>query len=313
MHPYGAFMDITALATAATASLVTLVLALLLGMRRSTTPPPYPDLQATHEALNTLRVELANRLTALGEGQRSVTGVAEEVARLTRMLVNPRQRGVVGEFVLETALQNVLGAGNYQLQHTFPDGTRVDAVVRYGEMLIPIDSKFSLDNYSRMVEATTDADRDRFAKAVFQDLKTRVDETAKYVRPDAGTMEFALMFLPSEALYYDMVIGKAGSTGGASLVEYAHQKKVVPVSPVVLFAYLQTVNQGQRMLEFSRSAEEMRKRVAVLKRHLQGFEDAFRKARNALDNANSAFSKAEQEWQRIDRAIDQVGPSDDSE
>lgn len=257
------------------------------------------------ERVGTLERDLATRMATLQETQKQSLSIADELRGLQRILKTPAQRGALGEFFLETALRNVLSPGLFQMQYTFPNGTlRADAIIRYEDKIIPIDAKFSLDNYNRYVEADNDADRDLYERATYMDFKKRIDETAKYVRPEDGTFEFALMFIPSEALYYDLVVKNVGAAGRErSLIEYAHEKRVIPVSPVVLYAYLQTVLQGIRQITFVKGAEDIRKRVTELASHLRTYEESMRKVGIGIKNAASAYNGAVTEFAKIDKDV----------
>jgi DNA recombination protein RmuC len=256
------------------------------------------------ERVGQLERELATRMAALHENQKQSLTIAEELRGLQRILKTPAQRGALGEVMLETALRNVLSPNLYQMQYTFPDGVRADAIIRYEDKVIPVDAKFSLDNYNRFVEAGTDAERDSFEKATQADFKKRIDETAKYVRPEDGTFEFALMFIPSEALYYELVVRQVGVAGRErNLIEYAHEKRVVPVSPVVLYAYLQTILQGIKQIQFAKGADEIRKRVSELGTHIRSYEEQMRKVGIGIKNAASAYNTAVTEFGKIDKDV----------
>jgi DNA recombination protein RmuC len=258
-----------------------------------------------HDLIRTLERDLTERLTKLSEGQSRVGEIADEIRGLQNILKNPKQRGTLGEYYLENALKNVLPPGSYSMQYGMAGGQlKADAVIHYEERIIPIDSKFSLENYNRFIEATDDAGRDKFEKAVREDLKHRIDETAKYIRPDDGTVEFALMFIPSEAIYYDLIVRNVGvGATGRSLIDYAHEKRVVPVSPIMFYAYLQTVLQGLRHVQFTKSAEEIRRRVGELMRHLKAYEDYFDKVGTGLGNASSAYDRALKEFEKIEKDV----------
>ncbi|HEX6258464.1 MAG TPA: DNA recombination protein RmuC, partial [Candidatus Saccharimonadales bacterium] len=197
--------------------------------------------------------DVTQRLTKLDETNRRVVDVADELKTLQNVLQNPKQRGVFGEYYLETVLSNVLPPGRFQMQYKFKDGLIVDAAIFLDRnQVLPIDSKFSLENYNRLIETTDKVQRDRLIVQLKTDLKGRIDETSKYIRPSENTMDFAFMFIPSEALYYDLLINKVGVTavGARDLIEYAFRdKRVIIVSPTSFMAYLQTVLQGLRSLQ----------------------------------------------------------------
>src|SRR3989344_723328 len=166
----------------------------------------FDSLRSQSNESNKIIRDIVQELTKAGEGQKQVMNFADQLKNLQDILKNPKQRGVLGEYFLETLLKNVLPTGSYQMQYPFRDGTIVDAAVFVKDKIIPIDSKFSLENYNRLAEEKDPAERERLEKLFKQDLKNRIDETAKYVKPSEGTMDFAFMFIPHEAIYYDLLI-----------------------------------------------------------------------------------------------------------
>lgn len=248
--------------------------------------------------------DVTERLTKLDETNRQVVNFAEQLRKLQDVLQNPKQRGILGEYYLETVLKNVLPPGSFQMQYGFKDGNIVDAVVFVDKQIIPIDSKFSLENYNRILEANNSEEKKRFEKALVSDLKIRIDETSKYVRPQEGTMEFAFMFIPSEAVYYDLLINKVGSViEDKNLIAYAGQKKVIVVSPTSFLAYLQTVLQGLRNQKISDQAQDIIKQVTALGRHLLTYQDNFQKVGKNLGLTVGAYDKAYQEFSKIDKDV----------
>lgn len=245
--------------------------------------------------------EVTERLTKLDETNRQVINFADQLKNLQDILQNPKQRGVLGEYYLETVLKNVLPPGSYEMQYEFKDGTAVDAVIHVKDKIIPVDSKFSLENYNRLVETRDAAERERLERQFRQDLKNRIDETSKYVKPAEGTMDFAFMFIPSEAVYYDLLINKVGAV---DLIEYAFKERhVIIVSPTSFLAYLQTVLQGLKALQIEESAKEMRKFVEALGRHLLSYEDYLKKVGKNLGATVGAYNNAYGEFQKIDKDI----------
>ncbi|OGF68861.1 hypothetical protein A3H65_03630 [Candidatus Giovannonibacteria bacterium RIFCSPLOWO2_02_FULL_45_14] len=259
--------------------------------------------------------EVTERLTKLDETNRQVVNFAEQLRKLQDVLQNPKQRGILGEYYLETVLKNVLPPGSFQMQYSFKDGNIVDAAVFVDKRIIPIDSKFSLENYNRILETAGLEEKKKYEKALVNDLKTRIDETSKYVRPQEGTMEFAFMFIPSEAVYYDLLINKVGSViEDKNLIAYAGQKKVIVVSPTSFLAYLQTVLQGLKNQKISEQAQDIIKQVTSLARHLLTYQDNFQKIGKNLGTTVSAYDKAYQEFSKIDRDIYKItGESIESE
>lgn len=260
-----------------------------------------------------LVADVTQRLAKLDETNRRVVDVATELKTLQNVLQNPKQRGVFGEFYLQSVLENVLPPKQYQMQYKFNDGQIVDAAVflEKGQVL-PVDSKFSLENYNRMIEAPDKIEKEKLLQKVRMDLKGRIDETAKYIRPSENTMEFAFMFIPSEALYYDLLISNVG-VSSKDLIEYAFRdKKVIIVSPTSFMAYLQTVLQGLRSLQIEEQAKDIQVRVGKLGQHIGVFETYMQKLGNSLGTTVSHFNNAHKELAKVDKDIVKIAGSDSS-
>lgn len=249
--------------------------------------------------------DVTEGLTKLDETNRQVVSFADQLQNLQDILKNPKQRGILGEYYLETVLKNVMPPGSYHMQYAFRNGEIVDAVVFMRDRIIPIDSKFSLDNYNKAVSAREGAEREAFEKAFKQDLKVRIDETAKYVRPEERTMEFAFMFIPSEGVYYDLLVNQVGAmkTNTRDLIEYAFQKKVIIVSPTSFLAYLQTVLQGLKGLQIEEQAKEIQQRVGELGRHLKSYDEYMVKLGNTLQTTVNHYTAAAKELGKIDKDV----------
>ena len=266
---------------------------------------------ARHQLSESTRIvrDVTERLAKLDETNKQVVSFANQLQSLQDILKNPKQRGILGEYYLETVLQNVLPPGSYQMQYPFKDGKIVDAAVFVKDRIIPIDSKFSLENYNRAVEAREAEMRAEYERAFKTDLKKRIDETAEYVRPEESTMEFAFMFIPSEGIYYDLLINQVGAmkTATRDLIEYAFQKKVIIVSPTSFLAYLQTVLQGLKALQIEEQAEEIKKRVGELGKHLVAYETYHDKLGTALGVAVSHYNASGKEIKKIDKDVYRIG------
>lgn len=250
--------------------------------------------------------EVTEGLTKLDETNRQVISFADQLQHLQDILKNPKQRGVLGEYYLETVLKNVLPPGRYQMQYGFSNGEIVDAVIFLQDKVLPIDSKFSLENYNRILEARGQDEREQLEKTFKADLKKRIDETAKYIRPEEGTMEFAFMFIPSEGIYYDLLVNQVGAvkTNTRDMIEYAFQeKKVIIVSPTSFLAYLQTVLQGLKSLQIEEQAREIQKRVGELERHLTTHDEFLSKLGNSLSTSVNHYNRTMSEWKKIDKDV----------
>jgi len=250
--------------------------------------------------------DVTERMTKVEEISRQVLSETNELQKLQQMLRNPKQRGVLGEYFLETLLKNVLPPENFQMQYRFADGEIVDAVVFIKDRIVPIDSKFSLENYNRLAVEENPAEREKLEKVFVNDLKLRVQETAKYIRPGEGTMDFAFMFIPHEAIYYDLLINKIGSVAEdtESIIQRAAAKyHVVVVSPTSFLAYLQTVLQGLRAMQIEEQAKEVVKRVGELGKHMGAYETHFKSLGSNLATVVNKYNLADKEFAKIDKDV----------
>ena len=250
--------------------------------------------------------EVTEGLTKLDETNRQVVSFADQLQNLQDILKNPKQRGILGEYYLETLLKNVLPPSNYKMQYAFRNGEIVDAAVFVKDKIIPIDSKFSLENYNRLAEARDPSEKDRLEKLFVNDLKTRIQETAKYIRPVEGTMDFAFMFIPHEAIYYDLLVNKIGlvTDDTENLIQRAAGRyKVLIVSPTSFLAYLQTVLQGLKALQIEETAKDIVKRVDDLGKHLKSYEEYHQKLGNAIGTTVNHYIASGKEFKKIDKDI----------
>ena len=256
--------------------------------------------------------DVTERLTRLDETNKQVISFADQLQSLENILKNPKQRGILGEYYLETVLKNVLPPGSYQMQYPFPDGTIVDAVVFVKDKIIPIDSKFSLENYNKMVEERDATEKKRLETIFVNDLKNRITETAKYIQPTKGTTDFAFMFIPHEAIYYDLLTNKVGSLeeNAENLIQRAAGNiKVIITSPTSFLAYLQTVLQGLKALKIEESAKEIIKKVEDLGKHLKSYDEYHNKLGNALGTVVNHYNTSNKELKKIDKDVLRIAGS----
>ncbi|OGG77927.1 hypothetical protein A3A36_02550 [Candidatus Kaiserbacteria bacterium RIFCSPLOWO2_01_FULL_52_12b] len=252
---------------------------------------------------NRLIKEITQEVTSVKEIGRQTQGFAEQLQNLQDILKNPKQRGILGEYYLETVLKNVLPPGMYQMQYPFKNGEIVDAAVFVSDKIVPIDSKFSLDNYNRLVHAS-EAEKPAFEKAFVNDLKMRITETAKYIRPEENTMDFAFMFIPSEGIYYDLLTNQVGGDEEENLIQRAAGKwKVIIVSPTSFLAYLQTVMQGLKALKIEEKAVEIQQRVGELGKHVAAYESFYKKLGVSLGTSISHYNAGYKELGKIDKDV----------
>lgn len=252
---------------------------------------------------------VTEKLTKLEDTNKQVVGFAEQLQSLENILKNPKQRGILGEYYLEELLKNVFSPNQYQMQYNFKDGQIVDAAIFLENKIIPIDSKFSLENYNKIIEEKDALRREQLERIFKQDLKNRIDETAKYIRPEEGTLDFAFMFIPAEAIYYDLLVNKVGAvkSNTRDLINYAvREKHVHIVSPTSFYAYLQTILQGLRAMQIEESAKEIRKGVEMLGRHISSYEEYMQKLGNNLGTTVNAYNRSYKELSKIDKDIAKI-------
>lgn len=244
------------------------------------------------------------------ETNKQVFELAGQLKDLEKVLKNQKNRGTLGEMGLELILANILSPTNYQLQYGFNDGKIVDAVI-YTEQdkFIPVDAKFSMDNYRRLVDETDEQRKIELEKDFKNDLKRRIDETAQYIRPSEGTLPFAFMFIPAEGIYYDLLINQVGAVKAntRNLIDYAYNdKKVIIVSPTTFSAYLQSVLYGFKAFQIEKSAVEIQKNVEKLGRHLKAYQELYEKIGNTLGSTVNHYNKASNELKKIDKDVTKI-------
>jgi DNA recombination protein RmuC len=252
--------------------------------------------------------DVTQGLTKLQETNKQVITFTDQLQQLQDILQNPKRRGVLGEYYLETVLENVLPPAVYKMQYQLGKGEGgkaliVDAVIFVQDKIIPIDSKFSLENYNRLLEAHDSESKERIEKEFRQDLKNRIDETSKYIQPQKKTMDFALMFIPSEAIFYDLLINRVGAVQSTSddLISYAAKKKVNIVSPNSFYAFLQVILQGLKQVEVEKSAVDILKNVDKLGGHLQKYDHFMLSLGKSLGTSVNHYNKASKEFKKIDK------------
>jgi DNA recombination protein RmuC len=258
------------------------------------------------ESISEKLLGVQKNVSEVSESSKQVFLVAEQLQNLEKVLKHQKQRGNLGEASLQLALENMLPPTAFKMQYQFDGGETVDAVVITKDGMIPVDAKFSLDNYRRLVDATSDLEKEQLEKEFKNDLKKRIDETAKYIRPKDGTLPFAFMFIPAEAIYYDLLINEVGAVkvNTRSLIDYAYKdKNVIIVSPTTFAAYLQSVLYGFRAFKVEEGAKEIQKNVEKLTRHLQAYNQYFEKIGSTLGTTVNHYNLASKELGKIDRDV----------
>lgn len=250
--------------------------------------------------------EVQGSLGRLGAVTQQVLDVGKDISGLEQILRSPKVRGGLGETFLAELLAQMLPREQYHLQHTFRSGERVDAVIRLGEWLIPVDAKFPLENFRRLLEETDDERRKAPRRAFVRDVKARVDEIAKkYILPDEGTFDFALMYIPAENVYYEIIV-KDDKIEDESVLAYALARRVIPVSPNSFYAYLHTIALGLKGLHIERSAREIMSHLGRLQRDLERFRQAFGVVGTHLTNARNKYDEAATALTRVEAKLEGI-------
>ena len=250
--------------------------------------------------------DVTKKITEISETNKQVFGMTEQLQNLEKVLKNQKQRGSLGEAGLDLILSNILPPTAYQMQYAFKDGDIVDAVIFAKEGIIPVDAKFSLDNYSRIINEENEDKKLVLEKEFKNDLKKRIDETSKYIKPKEGTLPFAIMYIPAEAIYYDLLVNEVGSikVNTKSLIEYAYRdRKVIIVSPTTFVAYLSTILQGFRAFKVEESAKEIIKNVEKLQGHIKAYDIYHTKLGVSLSTTVNHFNISRKELKKIDKDV----------
>lgn len=254
-----------------------------------------------------LITEITRELTEVKEGNKQVFSMTEQLQNLEKVLTHQKQRGNLGEASLELILSNMLAPGQYEMQYAFKDGKKiVDAVIHTKEGIIPVDAKYSLDNYQRLMNATDEEDTAYYQNEFKKDIQKRIDETAEYIKPEEGTLPFAFMFIPAEGIYYDLLVNQVsrGAVNTQNLIEYAYNKrKVIIVSPTTFYAYLQSVLYGFKAFKIEESAKHIQKRVEDLGKHLEAYEEYMKKLGTTLGTSVNHYNTAYKELKKVDKDV----------
>lgn len=310
--------------------LVLLLLAAVIGLqlynllkpKEAPPPPPAPDtapfllmqnqMKHLQDAVKQDLLEVVKGVSQTQESTKQVFVIAEQLSNLEKVLKNQKQRGNLGEASLELVMSNILPPGAYAMQYEFPGGETVDAIIRTKEGFIPVDAKFPLENYTRIHDEKDDARRAEHEDAFKKDLKKRIDETSKYVRPKDGTLPFAFMYIPAEGIYYDLLNDGIGAVNTRSLLDYAqNEKKVIIVSPTTFAAYLQSVLYGFKAFKIEEQAKDIAKNVEALGRHINAYQDYYKKLGASLSTTVNHFNAGTKELGKIEKDVLKIDASAD--
>ncbi len=251
--------------------------------------------------------EVQQNLGALSKATEKVYEVGKDIASLQEILKAPKLRGILGEFFLGELLTQILPASYFTLQYPFKSGEMVDALIHLGEGGVPVDAKFPLENFKRMIESSNDEERKGFRKKFSQDVKKHIDQIAgKYILPDEGTFDFAFMYIPAENVYYETIIKEETRTDDKPLSVYALEKKVIPVSPNSFYAYLQVILLGLKGLHIEQSAKEILEYLFRLKGDFAKFNEDFEVLGKHLNNAKIKYEESIRKLDRFNEKLEEI-------
>lgn len=266
-------------------------------------------IQEINKEVNEQLRNVVRGVAEVSESNKKVFDIGEQLQNLEKVLKHQKQRGNLGEASLQLALENMLPPTAFKLQYQFPGGETVDAVIITKDGMIPVDAKFSLDNYRRLIDETDEGRKAELEDEFKKDLKKRIDETAKYIRPKDDTLPFAFMYIPAEAIYYDLLVNEVGSVkvNTRSLIDYAYKdRNVIIVSPTTFAAYLQSVLYGFRAFKIEESAKQIGKHVESLSRHLKAYDDYFKKVGISLGTTVNHYNTAQKELGKVDKDVARI-------
>jgi DNA recombination protein RmuC len=264
------------------------------------------NLQSSTASMNTRLDNAAKVVGDLREKVGQIHEVGKAAAELVNILRAPKLRGGMGELFLGDLLAQILPPEHYKLQHRFKSGEVVDAAIQIGQNLVPVDAKFPYENFKRVVEAASESERIAARKQFLRDVKKHVDAIAgKYILPDEGTYDFALMYVPAENVYYETII-KEGDGEEHQLFGYALQKRVIPVSPNSFYAYLQTILLGLRGMKVEQQAQEILAALSRLRGDFDKLQENFRVLGRHLTNATGSYAETEKTLMKLDAKLTQV-------
>lgn len=272
------------------------------------------DMQKQFSDSNKVIREVTKELEKIKGTNDQVLNFANQMKTLEKILSNQKQRGILGEIQLENLLANVLPPELFQMQYSFNSGEAVDAIVKVGSFVIPIDAKFSLDNYNKMIESEDKTEIDVLEKSFKADIKKRIDETAKYIRPNEKTTDYAYMFIPADGLYQDLLNSRVGSLqiNSRDLVSYAYTKKVMIVSPMSLFPMLQITVKALHNLKVENSIRDIQNNIEKLSNHLKAYKLYHDKLGNTLGTAVNHYNNSSKEFKKIDKDVLKISEGNSS-
>lgn len=266
------------------------------------------DIQKQFSESNKVIKDVTEQLGNIKGTNQQVLNFANQMKSLEKILSNQKQRGILGEIQLENLLANVLPPELFQMQYSFNSGEAVDAIVKVGEFIIPVDAKFSLDNYNKMIESSDSTEIQLLEKKFKEDIKSRIDETSKYIRPNEKTTDYAYMFIPADGLYQDLLNSRVGTLqiNSKDLVSYAYSKRVMIVSPMSLFPMLQITVKALHNLKVEKSIQDILLNIDKLSNHLNSYQNSHNRLGKSLSAAVNHYNDTSKEFGKIDKDVTKI-------
>jgi len=257
-------------------------------------------MQRSHQDTSRSVGTLQSKLIQLEEATKRIFEVGKDISSLQDILKSPKLRGNIGELFLEDLLSQYLPKNYYNLQHQFKSGEQVDAIIKLERMMIPVDSKFPLESFKRVLEIKNEEEQEKLKKEFIRSAKKHIDDISKkYILPDEGTSDFAIMYIPAENVYYEMIIKQ-------DLSDYALSKKIIPTSPNSFWAYLQTIMIGLKGMSIEKSAKEILARLSRMQGDLNKFSQSFELIGSHLNNARAKYEESGRKLVRIQDKVKQL-------
>lgn len=256
---------------------------------------------------NTVIQDIQKKLGNLEATTQNIQEIGKDISSLQEILQAPKLRGNLGEYLLEELLRDILPRDNFEIQYSFKDNTKVDAVIKLGDGIVPVDSKFPLESFQRLIAAEDDTEKKKFKKEFTNSVKMRIDEIAdKYIKPAEGTFEFGMMYIPAENVFYEIIITDSLSDKQYEILNYAISKHVIPVSPNTFYAYLMAIVYGLKGFKIEQEAKTIIKQLSAVQTSFGNFYDDFKTLGSHLNRAESKFNELDKSADKLNDKVNQI-------
>jgi DNA recombination protein RmuC len=262
----------------------------------------------TKQLDNSSRVigDIQTKLGVLETTAKNIQDIGNNISSLQDILQAPKLRGNLGEYLLEELLKQIFPGANYSIKYSFKNGTQVDAIIKLGGYIVPVDSKFPLESYQRFIEAENNEEKKTFKKEFISSVKKRIDETSKYINPAEGTFDFAMMYIPAENIFYEAIINDSFTNKEYEILNYAMSKKVIPVSPNSFYAYLMALVFGLKGLKIEQEAKTILGELAQIQDKFAKFFTDYGLVGKHISSALTKFNDSEKRAEKLNEQIGRI-------